>query len=139
MVEKKYYTAGEGKHRVELLVSVTGDGLVVQLFGGERTHVGAAALSLPRPSLRDPGVMSCNTIVIPLLGHKDDEIAKPVAERIAVVCGKPVLVVAGMHVYNAGPEDVEALVKNSHEAARMLIDSLTRAEKESGVRSQKSE
>ncbi|OPX91536.1 MAG: hypothetical protein A4E52_00469 [Pelotomaculum sp. PtaB.Bin013] len=133
MVEQKYYTAGEGKHKVELLVSFTGDGLVVQLFGGESTHVGAAALSLPRPSLKDPAVMSCNTVVVPLPGHKDDEIAKPVAEKIAVVCGKPVLVVAGMHVHNAGPEDIEALVKNSHEAARMLIDSLTRAEKELGT------
>lgn len=143
MVEQKHFTTGEGKYRVELLVSVTGDGLVVQLFGGESAHVGAAAISLPRPSLRDPAVVSCNTIVVPLLGHKDDEIAKPVAEQIAVVCGKPVLVVAGMHVDNAGPEDIEALVKNSHEAARMLTDSITKAEiitaQESGVRSQESD
>jgi len=126
LVEQMYFKAGEGRFQVDLLVSVTGDGLVVQLFGGERTHVGAVAISLPRPSLSDPAKISCNTTVVPLLGHKDDEVAKPVAEEIAVVCGKPVLVVAGIHVDNAGPEDIKALVSNCHSAVRMLTGSLTK-------------
>lgn len=123
MVEQMFFTAGEGRYRIDLLVSVTGDGLVVQLFGGEKTHVGAVAISLPRPSLYDPAKISCNTTVIPLLGHKDDEVAKPVAEEIAVVCGRPVVVAAGIHVDHAGPEEIEILVENCFAAVRLLTGS----------------
>ncbi|MDD4168679.1 MAG: hypothetical protein PHD36_00165 [Desulfotomaculaceae bacterium] len=123
MVKQMFFSAGEGRYRIDLLVSVTGDGLVVQLFGGEKTHVGAVAIGLPRPGLSDPAKISCNTIVIPLLGHKDDEVAKPVAEEIVVACGKPVVVAAGIHLDHAGPGEIETLVENCFAAVRLLIGS----------------
>jgi len=120
LVKQTVYTAGVGKCRVDLMVSVTGDGLVAQLYGGDRPHVGAVAISLPRPSLSDAAKVSCNTSVIPILGHKDDEIAKPIAEEIARSFGKPVVVVAGLHVDNAGPEIIKKIVENCYCAVRML-------------------
>ncbi|MDD3654169.1 MAG: hypothetical protein PHO01_08315 [Desulfotomaculaceae bacterium] len=123
MVEQMFFTAGQGKFRIDLLVSVTGDGLVVQVFGGEKPHIGAVAISLPRPGLNDPAKISCNTTVIPLLGHKDDEVAKPVAEKIAVACGKPVVVAAGIHVDQAAPEEIKILVENCFSAVKLLTGS----------------
>ncbi|OPX84766.1 MAG: hypothetical protein A4E53_03823 [Pelotomaculum sp. PtaB.Bin104] len=125
MVEQMIFAAGEGRLRIELLVSVTEDGLVVQLFGGEKPHVGAVVLSLPRPGLNDLAKISCNTTIIPLLGHKDDEVAKPVAEEIAVKCGKPVVVVAGIHIEHAGPEEIKMLIKNCFSAVKLLTGSPT--------------
>ncbi|MCL6634775.1 MAG: hypothetical protein K6T29_03270 [Peptococcaceae bacterium] len=126
MIEQKVFHAGEGRHRITLLVTITGDGIVAQFFGGEKPHVGAVALSLPRPGLKDPEKTSCNTIVVPLLGHKDDEVAKPVAEKIVKAWGRPVVVVAGMHVENASAEDIERLRGNCLAAAAALVQELQR-------------
>ncbi|OPX94175.1 MAG: hypothetical protein A4E53_00105 [Pelotomaculum sp. PtaB.Bin104] len=120
MVEQTVYTAGVGKCRVDLMVSMTGDGLVAQLYGGDKPHVGAVAISLPRPSLSNPAKVSCNTSILPMLGHKDDEIAKPIAEEIAKSFGKPAVVIAGLHVDNAGPELIKEIVGNCYCVVRML-------------------
>jgi len=123
-VEQKVFYTGEGRLGVTLQATITDDGLVAQVFGGEKPHVGAVALSLPRPGLADPRKVSCNTTVVPLLGHKDDEIAKPVAEEIVKAWGSPVVVVAGVHLDNASGEEVESLINNCMEVTRTLIEYL---------------
>ncbi|MCG9968908.1 hypothetical protein L9W92_12775 [Pelotomaculum terephthalicicum JT] len=122
MTEQVVYAAGDGKYRVELMVSITGDGLVAHLYGGDKPHVGAVAISLTRPSISDNTKVSCNTSVIPLLGHKDDEVAKPIAEKIALAFGKPVVVVVGIHVDNAGPEEIKKIMENCNYVAQIFID-----------------
>jgi hypothetical protein len=52
----------------------SGDDVVVVLGGGERPHIGALAVAIPRPSLADPEQTSSTSSVITLLGHKDDEL-----------------------------------------------------------------
>ncbi|WP_334110388.1 prenylated flavin chaperone LpdD, partial [Thermodesulfitimonas autotrophica] len=95
MVRTLTVTAGTGRYRIEVLTTLTAEGLVVQILGGEKPHVGAVAIALPRPSLSSPGELRANTTVVPLYGHRDDEIARPAAERLAVACAQPVVVVAG--------------------------------------------
>lgn len=117
-------SAGEGRYRIDLLATLTGEGLIVQILGGEKPHVGAVALSLPRPSLAEPGKRRATTTVVPLYGHRDDEIAKPAAERLAVSFAQPVVVVAGVHVKAATPEEIALLVHNAEEAVTALIEML---------------
>lgn len=124
MIEERVYQAGEGRLQVKMLVTITSDGLVAQIFGGDHPHIGAVALSIPRPGLADPGRVSCNTTVVPLLGHKDDEIAKPAAEEIAKAWGSAVLVVTGIHIDNAGLEEIEIIKNNCKEALFKLINDL---------------
>ncbi|MHB1043049.1 MAG: prenylated flavin chaperone LpdD [Eubacteriales bacterium] len=121
MLKQMSFEAGEGKFKINLIATVTDDGFVVQLLGGDRPHVGAVALSVPRPSLSDPARTSCNTSVLPLTGHKDDEVAKPVAEEITKACGRPVVVIAGIHIDRAGAADIKQLVDNCFDMARQLI------------------
>jgi len=123
-MKQQSYTAGSGYCQVEMTVTLTGDGLVVQLFGGDSPHVGALALSLPRPSRAGGGRISCSTSVITLTGHKDDEVAKPTAEEIAKACNQPVAVVAGLHVDNPGIETIAALVDNCRQVVQMFINDL---------------
>jgi hypothetical protein len=133
LFERRFFQAGEGKYLVVMEVAITGEGLVAQIFGGEKPHVGAVALSVPRPGLDDPEKVSCNTTVVPLLGHKDDEIAKPAAEEIVKVWGSPVVVVAGVHIDNAGREDLEVLIKNCREVTRLLIQDLLHMKERSHI------
>ncbi|MEW6573207.1 MAG: hypothetical protein AB1374_06195 [Bacillota bacterium] len=113
--------AGEGKYTVEVLATLTGEGLIVQVLGGEKPHVGAVALSLPRPSLSEPGKLKASTTVVPLYGHRDDEIARPVAEQLAIASGQTVVVVAGVHVDAATQDEVKLLLDNSHQAVDNLL------------------
>lgn len=113
--------AGEGRWRVEVRAFGTADGIIALLLGGERPHVGAVVLSLPRASRSGSGRLSCTSTVLPLLGHKDDLVARPLAERLAVTFGQPAVVVAGVHVDDATEEDIAILVENCRKAGAALI------------------
>lgn len=91
------------------------------MLGGEQPHVGAVVLSVPRPSLAEPLKTSCNSIVVPVLGHKDDEIAKPIAEEIAKKYSKTVALVAGVHIDKACPADIRKLVGNCRKAVQIFL------------------
>ncbi|KJS14803.1 MAG: hypothetical protein VR69_16110 [Peptococcaceae bacterium BRH_c4b] len=116
-----YIEEGEGKHKVFLWAVATGDGILVNILGGEKPHLGAVVVSLPRPGLADPSVTSCTTSVLPLPGHKDDEAARPVAELLAKVTGQPVSVAVGMHIHEAKKEDIDKLLHNTRVAADRLL------------------
>ena len=123
-VQQLSFDYGAGKYRVFLLATVTGDGLIVQLLGGQKPHLGAVVLSQPRASLARPGEVSCNSVVVPRLGHKDDEIAKPLAERLTRALNTPVAVVAGLHIENASPEEIAILIENCNQVTAMLLNQL---------------
>lgn len=113
---------GSGRHRVVLTATVTGKGIICALVGGEEPHLGAVVLSVPRPSLDDPGRISCTSSTLPLVGHKDDEAARPLAEMLARSTGCPVSVAAGLHINNAGAEDIETLKKNASDCGKKLLE-----------------
>lgn len=110
--------AGSGKYLVLARLTVTTDGAILQVLGGEKPHVGAVALAVPHQSLADPGRISASTAVIPRVAHKDDQVAKPLAEWLAVSLEMPVAVIAGLHISGANQEDIERLVAHAWEAAR---------------------
>ncbi|OAT85497.1 hypothetical protein [Desulfotomaculum copahuensis] len=122
------FQAGEGKYRVQLTVTLTGDGIILQLLGGEKPHLGAVVLSVPRPSLAVHAGISCNSTVVPRLGHKDDEVAKPVAEMVAVATGQPVSVSAGLHIEKATEREINLLRENCRRVAAQLLEFLRRTE-----------
>ncbi len=74
-----------------------GDDLLVFIWGGERPHIGAVAAAQPRPSLADDAARSATSSVLTYLGHKEDEIVKPVSEKLAAALGRNVVVSAGLH------------------------------------------
>ncbi|WP_073237500.1 hypothetical protein [Desulforamulus putei] len=122
MVKTLTVSAGEGRYRVDLSTSITAEGLVCQLFGGEKPHVGAVVLSIPRPSLQDPCQLSCNSSVLPMLGHKEDEIAKPLAEKLAKHFKQPVVLVAGIHIDHATAEEIKLLLDHCWQTVDKLLN-----------------
>jgi hypothetical protein len=121
-IKKFEVNYGKGRYNVTLTFTITGNGFIGHLLGGEQPHIGAVVLSVPRPSLTEPAKTSCNSIVIPVLGHKDDEIAKPVAEEIAKKYNTTVALVAGIHVDKACPADIKELVGNCREAVQIFLE-----------------
>ncbi|MCL1905417.1 MAG: hypothetical protein FWG06_00235 [Clostridiales bacterium] len=93
-------------------------------LGGGQSHVGAIVLALPRESLLDNGSISCTTSVINVLGHKDDLVALPVAEKLCRELDMPVTVTAGIHIDKATAADIERLQKNVLYLAQLLCNDL---------------
>lgn len=82
---------------------------VIVVLGGGRDHIGAIGLAIPRPSLEDPKGISATTSVLTMLGHKDDEPAKYVGEKIAAATKRNIAVIAGVHYDNLAFTDLEIL------------------------------
>lgn len=110
--------AGEGRCTVLAKLTVTPDGAIMQVLGGEKPHVGAVALALPYPSQADPDRVSASTTIVPRPAHKDDRVAGPLAEWLAISLRAPAVVVVGLHVQEAGREEIDKLVAAAWEAAR---------------------
>ncbi len=97
------------KWNVDLESYEMGDDLVLMLKGGEKHHVGAVAMAIPYKD-------TASTSIISAYGHKDGELAKPLAEKVAKNLKKTVVLVAGLHIDDASKEDIQKLVENSNKA-----------------------
>lgn len=111
--------------RDRLLLTMTaipmGEDLCVALCGGERSHIGAVAVSQPRPSLADALVTSATTSVIAMPGHKEDLLARRLAARLATTLGVVVSVSCGIHVDAATMEDIDNIEELALEMADNLV------------------
>lgn len=117
-------TSGEGKYRAEARGIFIGNDLMVAIYGGTTPHIGAVAIAIPRPSLRDPNSTSATSSVFTLTGHKDDVIARREAEELASCLNCVVVVVAGFHIDQATDRDIQRLDAASSECIRSLLHQL---------------
>ena len=115
---------GNGRYKITSFGFATQEGFIVLILGGEKPHVGAVAVAIPRPSLKNSSKISSTSSVFTITGHKDDYIARPAAEKLARRLGEVVVAVAGVHVDNASKEDIKILMRNSIEAVKRLEEKL---------------
>ena len=115
---------GSPQHRVTLRVWDTSGGIVGCLTGGQSPHVGGVVLAVPRPSLTGDGV-SCDCWLTPVPGHKDLDVAVPIARSICVTKNVPVSITAGIHTDNATSADIAAFSENCAAAGDEIIRLLT--------------
>ena len=121
----KTFLWGEAPYEVQFTANVVGDDIVVIVSGGEKPHVGAVAISLPRPSLADPSVNSSSTSVFTLTGHKEDDLAKTLAAKIAASLKKNVVLTAGIHLDDISGDGIKQIQNNCQKAADQLIKEFT--------------
>ena len=95
-------TAGSEPYAVTACVVCCGSDIAVVIGGGAAPHIGAVALASPRPSLKNNGVL-CR------LGHKDDQPAREAALYLASRFNTNVAVTVGLHLDEAGADDIAAL------------------------------
>ena len=98
--------ARTGRLQLQLTATRMGRDLCVTLSGGDRPHIGAVALSQARPSLKGDGTLSATTSVLALLGHKEDDVAKALAARLAASLDASVCVACGIHLEGILPEEL---------------------------------
>jgi len=109
-----------GEYDLEAQVRLVGDDLLVAIYGGEKPHIGAVAMAQPRPSLRDFGLTSATASVFCYVGHKEDDLAKHAAERLAARFNTRVVVTAGIHWDSLSEEGIRKVVENG----KVLVDQI---------------
>ena len=115
---------GTGNRRVEVAAFICGKDIVVVIEGGTRYHIGAVALAVPRPSIADPTQISASASVLCVTGHKEDELARHTALKIASTLNCTVTVIAGIHIDEANAQAISELMDNCTYAIKKLMDKL---------------
>ena len=111
-----------GQFRVNAEVLLIGNDVVVSIWGGTRPHVGAVALAIPRPSLKNQRATSATSSVFTRLGHKEDDIVKRFSEQVSAGVNRVVVVTAGIHWDGIAPGGVEIVRSLCDEISRSLIE-----------------
>jgi hypothetical protein len=108
-------TRGQGRTRIYLSAQGFGEGLVVSIYN-ENAHIGAVALGE-----YDYQENRASTSVITRLGHKDDKIAQQAAYLISKHTRKPSCVIAGVHLDDITPAEINEFLENADSLVTELL------------------
>ena len=95
--------------KIKLQICPLGDDLHLILSGGDKPHIGCTVLACPRPSLKKDGSMSATSSVLNVIGHKDEEICRKLAEYYSAKYNCVVVCSGGFHVDDIKPEMIAEL------------------------------
>jgi hypothetical protein len=108
-MKRSTFSVKRGRFRIFARVDEMGEDLLVTLWGGA-VHIGAVAMAVPRPSLRDPRERSATSSVFTYPGHKEDVTVKLISELLSARLGRNAVVVAGLHWDGLEPENIGQVV-----------------------------
>ena len=109
--------------QVEVSIEHLGACVVVCVSGGDEPHIGSVVLAEARASLTGEGT-SATSSVINRLGHKDEFVARTVAETLAATLSTTVCCICGIHKNNATPKDIQESATLGHEVANAVLEQL---------------
>ncbi|WP_455652171.1 prenylated flavin chaperone LpdD [Phascolarctobacterium sp.] len=119
-MQAKSFSLGAEAYLLEAVAVRCGDDLTVVIGGGEKQHIGAVAVGVPRPSLKDKNVVSSSASVLCLTGHKEDLLARSAALELAKLLGHTVTVTVGLHIDDAPAAAITLLEENFQELLRQI-------------------
>ena len=106
----------------------TGKDWTVIITGGTAPHIGCAVLAVPRPSLQGDGKQSSTASVLNVTGHKDEEICRYIAERLASKTGRTVVCTGGVHLDGITPEEIRAVRDMTGKMTENVLEEAVRME-----------
>ena len=106
---------------IEVSIEHLGACVVVCVSGGDEPHIGSVVLAAARASLPGEGT-SATSSVLNRLGHKDEFVARTVAETLAAALDTTACCIC--HKDNAPPEDIQASTTLGHEIVSILLERL---------------
>lgn len=101
-----------------------GADLLVGICGGEKPHIGAVSIAESRPSLADPARTSATASVFCFVGHKEDELAKAAAEKLAKTLQTHVVVAAGIHWDDISKEGIQKIIDNCGQLVELILEKI---------------
>lgn len=120
-------SASNDKFGISAEVLEMGDDCLVAVWGGTRPHIGAVGIAQVRPSLRDPSKSSATSSVFTFVGHKEDIVAKMLAEELSRRLGRNIVVAAGIHWDDLSEDDIGAISDLCQTILEKILDRMARA------------
>ncbi len=114
----------KGPLRICSFVQRIGSDLLVAIWGGTHPHIGAVAMAVPRPSLKDPRKVSATSSNFTFVGHKEDLLAKKISEKIASQLKTNVIVAAGIHWDKLPPHKIGTIEKLTEKLTDQILRKL---------------
>lgn len=105
---------------IKLYVLKLGDDYNITISGGDKPHIGSSVLAIPRPSLTGDETISATSSVMNMLGHKDEQICRYLAEKVCINKNAVVLCSGGFHVDNISKDGINEVLKAVKELAEMI-------------------
>ena len=122
----KRWTAKVSRGRLTIHASIQkmGQDILVSVWGGTHPHIGAVAMAVPRPSLKDPQKVSATSSNFTFVGHKEDLLTKKISEKIASQLKTNVVVTAGVHWDKLPPNKIETVEKLTDTLTDLILKKL---------------
>ena len=111
-----------GRITIYLQAVPMGDDLLVALHGGDKSHIGAVAVSQPHSALSPEQPCRATTSVIALPEHREDSLARQLAQQVAKDSGVVAVVACGIHLDGITAQEINQVIQLSEELARELIN-----------------
>ncbi|MCD7812865.1 MAG: hypothetical protein LUH20_02205 [Lachnospiraceae bacterium] len=83
-------------------------------------HVGSTVMSIARQSLTGEGI-SATSSVLNRVGHKDDEVARMLAEAVAIQKNCTVVCTCGIHLDGITPDQIQEILDACGELEQMIL------------------
>lgn len=106
--------------KISMYVLKAGDDYNVTILGGDKPHIGSSVLAVPRLSLTGDGSVSATSSVMNMIGHKDEQICRYVAETICARKNAVVLCSGGFHVDDISKDGIGEVLDAVKELAEMV-------------------
>lgn len=119
-------TVRDGSRRLGAMVVEVGDDVVVAVGGGERPHVGCVVAAVPSVR-RDGSGFDASVSLLTILPHKEEPIARAVAEAVCTGLGRVAVVTAGVHEDGLDRAGIDTYLRLGRELAAAVVERLCRA------------
>lgn len=104
-------------------VRMVGDDVVVAVGGGDRPHIGCVVMAVPVADAGKPGDSpSISVLTIP--PHKEEPIARAVAESVCRRFGRVAVVTAGVHEDDLDLDGIQSYLRLGSELATAVAGHL---------------
>lgn len=107
--------------RISIKSILVGQDLCIIISGGDIPHIGCVTLSICGESMHSNS-NSCTTSVLNLSGHKDDKVAKYIADKVSPILKRNVVIIGGIHIDNIEQKEIDFILSSSDEIAERIID-----------------
>ena len=122
----KRWTAkvSKGQLTIHAFIQQMGQDILVSIWGGTHPHIGAVAMAVPRPSLKDSKKVSATSSNFTFVGHKEDLLVKKISEKIASQLKTNVIVTAGIHWDKLPPNKIATIEKLTEALTDLILKKL---------------
>jgi hypothetical protein len=114
----------KGGFTIHAFIQKMGQDILVSIWGGTHPHIGAVAMAVPRPSLKDPKNVSATSSNFTFIGHKEDLLAKKISEKIASQLKTNVIVTAGIHWDKLPTNKIETIEELTERLTDLILKKL---------------